>query len=233
MGTKKTPTKRKTTNKKPNLKALKDSIFFEHAAIIVTVIAFILLIPMLFDYMVGDNTGIDGIGNAIAVGFLIKIIRFILVLIFFIINPIRILIKHKAEIGKISQKAKRVGTRVLIALPLVVGVCALFMMTPIYSHIKSYTSDLISGAYTVEKGSYKTPKEFKKQLIARGLYFDDAAAQLQSRLAKNYITDKSANIAPTYYYPTGNMTTMEHDTYYGDDQHSIIPEEADTINDPR
>ena len=233
MGTKKTPTKRKTTNKKPNLKALKDSIFFEYAAIIITVIAFILLMPMLFDYMVGDNTGIDGIGNAVAVGFLIKIIRFILVLIFFVINPIRILIKYKAEISKISQKAKRIATKVFIALPLVVGACALFMMTPIYSNIESRISDFANGAYTVEKGSYKTPKEFKKQLIARGLYFDDDAARLQSRLAENYLSKNPVgNMTAASYYPASNITTMEYDTYYGDYQHAIIPEDADTIRYP-
>lgn len=95
---------------------LKKQIFREYFFVLVSIIYFFVC-PVLADFMLGDNRGIDGIGNAIAVGFLLSGIQLILVLFFFIINPIRIIISYKSQFQEIVSIRKRILYYILIILP--------------------------------------------------------------------------------------------------------------------
>ena len=68
--------------------------------------------------MLGDNRGIDGIGNALAIGFLLSGIELILVLVFFIVNPIRIIISYKSQLQEILSIRKRILYYILVVLPI-------------------------------------------------------------------------------------------------------------------
>lgn len=95
---------------------LKKKIFIEYFYILVSIIYFFVC-PVLADFMLGDNRGIDGIGNALAIGFLLSGIELILVLVFFIVNPIRIIISYKSQLQEILSIRKRILYYILVVLP--------------------------------------------------------------------------------------------------------------------
>lgn len=111
---------------------LKKKIFREYFYILVSIIYFFIC-PVLADFMLGDNRGIDGIGNALAVGFLLGGIQLILVFCFLIINPIRIIISYKSQFQEILSMRKRILYYILVILP------TLYVVTSIvYSFIIEY-----------------------------------------------------------------------------------------------
>ena len=95
---------------------LKKKIFIEYFYILVSIIYFFVC-PVLADFMLGDNRGIDGIGNALVIGFLLSGIELILVLVFFIVNPIRIIISYKSQLQEILSIRKRILYYILVVLP--------------------------------------------------------------------------------------------------------------------
>ena len=58
-----------------NNKKLNNKILFEYLYIIISGIFIVYLLPILADSMIGDNRGLDGVGQALAVVFLLRIIK--------------------------------------------------------------------------------------------------------------------------------------------------------------
>ena len=112
---------------------LKKKIFREYLYILVSIIYFFIC-PVLADFMLGDNRGIDGIGNALAIGFLLNGILSILIFCFFIINPIRIIISYKSQLQEILSIKKRILYYILIILPTLYVITSI-IYTLIIEHI--------------------------------------------------------------------------------------------------
>ena len=90
---------------------LKKKIYREYLYIFVSIIYFFIC-PILANFMLGDNKGIDGIGNALAIMFLLNGILSIFIICFFIINPIRIIISYKSQLQEILSIRKIIGSTV-------------------------------------------------------------------------------------------------------------------------
>ena len=112
---------------------LKKKIFREYLYILVSIIYFFIC-PALANFMLGNNRGIDGIGNALAIGFLLNGILSILIFCFFIINPIRIIISYKSQLQEILSTRKRILYYILIILPTLYVITSI-IYTLIIEHI--------------------------------------------------------------------------------------------------
>ena len=84
--------------KSSNNQSIKKKIFLEYVYIVLIIIIFYILSPFLLEYIVGDNKGIDGIGQILGISLILNIAKYIFIFIFGVINPIRIYIQNKGFI---------------------------------------------------------------------------------------------------------------------------------------
>lgn len=80
---------------------LKKKIILEYIYIVLLVLLEMYFFPVVFDFFLGDNKGIDGIGEALALGFIYNIFLVVMIIFIFIINLILILRTYKNEYKKI------------------------------------------------------------------------------------------------------------------------------------
>ena len=104
-----------------SVQKLKMSIIKEYIWAVGSYFAMLLLAGPLFDLLIGNNKGIDGIGEALVIAYFIRILFCIVLVGFFIINPIRILIKNKKEIAETTPPFKKGLLIAVIILPVVLA----------------------------------------------------------------------------------------------------------------
>lgn len=198
-------------------KRLKNKIIWEYLYIIFMISTLYFLLPFLFDYMIGDNAGIDGIGQALGIVIILRILIYILTIIFMVINPIKILITYKNEIKEIFPKIKKVICIITITIPILFSLLKLFEI-PILNlmfHLKYETG---KNSYTVSPENYKLPIDFYNELKERNLLYNEDTNILMNRLNSNhdcinYIHDGN-NIIPQKCYAKSTMTGISSESYY-------------------
>lgn len=128
----------------------------------------------------------------IFVAFIYEILKYIIAVIWLIINPIRILIFYRLQLKEIVPKIKKVLYIFITVFPIFVGILILFDHS-ISMFIYKLKYDTSWSSYSVDSNDYKTAKEFEKELTKRGLIYNDDYKKLLLKLNKKY------NIGTQYY----------------------------------
>lgn len=181
---------------------LKKKVIREYIYVGCTILVSYLLL-LVTQVLMGDKTGLDYIGEALAIVLLLRLFQAIAVIIFFVVNPIKILISYKSEFKNIVPTAKRVLSIIATLLPVFVSILIIFSI-PIQNYI--FKEKYLTGknAYSLTYDEYKSPNEFKEELDRRGFIYN-ASFEL-SRLNKKYGNfDQSFS---KYYYEEATVMTL-------------------------
>ena len=167
------------------------------------------------DYM-KSVTGWGGVG----VGLYVGIIFFAIILLFFIINPIRILIVCKSELKAILPKIKRVLYYTVVVFPILfVLVTTLLLLINSYLYNQVYYAS--KSSYSVAPKDYKSAKVFEKQLYVRGLLYNEEYRELLLKLNEKYDIQPQLN---EYYYEEASLMTLFSNTFYDSKEEQKIIE---------
>ena len=112
---------------------LKKKVIREYIYVGCTILVSYLLL-LVAQVLMGDKTGLDYIGEALAIVLLLRLFQAIAVIIFFVVNPIKILISYKSEFKNIVPTAKRVLSIIATLLPVFVSILIIFSI-PIQNYI--------------------------------------------------------------------------------------------------
>ena len=206
-------------------KRLKNKIIWEYLYIIFTILTLYFLLPFLYNYMIEDNTGIDGVGQALGALIILRILTYILTFIFMVVNPIKILITYKNEINEIFPKIKKVICIIIITIPILFSLLKLFEI-PISNFMFHLKYETGKNYYIVSPKNYKLPIDFYDELKDRNLLYNDDTNILMNRLNSNhdcinYIHDGN-KIIPQKCYAKSTMTGISSESYYDDISNDII-----------
>ena len=192
-------------------KKLKKKIINEYMYVIFTILILNILLPFLADYMIGDNTGIDGIGQALGIVVILRILKYIITFIVFVINPIRILF---------SSKTKKVIYIIVTILPILFSLL-IILEVPISNYMYSMKYETGKNAYSLTSDEYKTPKDFKIELENRGFIYN--SEDILSRLNGKY-GNNNKNLSKYYYEEASLMPLFTKLDYFSDtkDYNDII-----------
>ena len=196
---------------------IKKEIIIEYALIIATILITIFAYPYLYDFMVGDNTGLDGIGQALGVVIILRVAKYIAMLIFGIINPIRILIVDRHEMKELTSIFKKILCIFIILLPIGIALLTIFENNiSNYQYEKTYMSG--DSEYTVSEEKYKLPSDFYKELEKRGLAYNENTAVLRDKLNADHdcVNYKhiNGNMITQKCYEKSTMVGVKDDHYY-------------------
>lgn len=204
-------------NKSSENRNLNRAIIIEYLLIIFSIIILRSLVPFLYAYIVGDNTGIDGIGQAIVSATILRTIVYVVVFIFFVINPIRILFAHKTEFKDIVPKIKKIIYIIITLLPILYGMFTI-LQRPISNYMYKIKYQTGKNAYTVSPENYKLPIEFYNELKDRGLLYDSNTYRLRNELNADHDCTTyihiNGNIVGQKCYEKSTMVGIEESTYY-------------------
>ena len=147
-----------------------------------------------------------------------------------IVHPIWIMIKYREEFRAISSTLLRVGTYLLTLLPIL-----LFLVYVAYEYFGNAISNYFyhkeyrtgKGAYVREPSEYKTPAQFREELLSRGLLFQKKDDELLSRLNTRCHGSKTGNLSK-YYYTEGSMMPLVKNVFYdGVDYNEILSADSE------
>lgn len=198
---------------------LKKKIIREYIYVGCTILISYLL-PLVALVLMGDKTGLDYIGESLAVVLLLRFLQAIAVIIFFVVNPIKILISYKYEFKNIIPKSKKILSIIITLLPVLISILIIFR-APIENYTfkqKYFTGD---NAYSLTYDEYKSPNEFKEELEKRGFIYNASFELL--RLNKKYGNFDQA--FSKYYYEKATVMTLPtklNDFYDGKDDNNVI-----------
>ena len=186
------------------------SIILEYAIPLVAMVLVKIIAAKIADS--NDQKGIDGIGYALAVVIAMRALMIVIAVVFLVANPIRILVRYRHELAGLVPVIKRILSIVLIVIPLLVSIPVIFEV-PISNFLYDRKYNSGKGAYKAVEENFRSPSDFRVELAARGLYYDDEADML-----RNKMNSKFAGFTPgrfeEYYYAKATMMPIEKDTFY-------------------
>lgn len=180
--------------------------------VIFTILILNILLLFLANYMIGDNTGIDGIGQALGIVVILRILKYIITFIVFVINPIRILFSYKNDFREIFPKIKKVIYIIVTILPILFSLL-IILEVPISNYMYSMKYENGKNAYSLTTDEYKTPKDFKIELEKRGFTYD--SKDILSRLNGKY-GNSNKNLSKYYYEEASLMPLFTKLDYFSD-----------------
>ncbi len=154
-----------------------------------------------------DYKGFEGMGLAIIILFTYLGLNIVLAALFLVANPIRILIKYRQEIAEMASFGKRLGTYLLVGLPIPFSL--IFILR---RHFEEFLFHLLyetgENGYEVPAANYKDPKEFREELRKRQLLFTEEDRKLLNELNQKYDIGK-AHKKEEYYTPAKMQSLQE------------------------
>ena len=154
--------------------AIGTTILREYAAIALALIVMWVVLPLallrLADLIDGKPKAGNQFGSGMLFAVMIPVINLLIAGIFLVANPIRILVKYRALYAAINPLWQRIGWIVLTLLP-VPAVLLFVFPTAVSNFLFRMKYERAKGRYRVAADRYRTPAEFRDELIARGLYF--------------------------------------------------------------
>ena len=190
--------------KRTNLN-LKSKILREYLYIILPIlyyIAFYFMMKFL-------NSKIDG-WTIVLIALPLFVIFCAIILITYIINPIRILIVHKLELKSICSKKKRILCYITVIFPIIFAL-VIALLGPITNYLRNQYYYGSKSAYSVNYNDYKSAKQFEKELYKRGLLYNEESEKLLLELNKKY---DIKNNNKEYYYEEASLMTLFDNTFY-------------------
>ena len=198
-------------------KKLKKKIINEYIYIVLIILILYISLPFLFEYMIGDNKGIDGIGQALAIGILLNIVKYIFTFIFCVVNPIRIFILYKNEIKKISSKVKKNIYTITIFFPILLAIL-IILEVPISNYLYTLKYETGKNDYTISQENYKMPIDFYNELNERKLLFNENTSKIMNRLNGNHNSNNYIHIGEEMIsqkcYAKSLMFGLKNETFY-------------------
>lgn len=196
-------------------KIFRKKIIIEYQIFILYLIFIFFISPTLAESMLGNNTGIDGIGQALAISMLFMAIRYIIALIFLIIKPIRLLISYKNEIKSILPKFKRIIYIIVTIIPILFSLL-IILEVPISNKIYDLKYNTGKHSYSVSYNDYKSAKDFENDLTKRGLIFDENSNIILNKLNEKYKNESDFQISDfkKYYYEEASLMGLSKDFFY-------------------
>ena len=170
---------------------------------LLTIVTFDVFITIMSDYYIDDKFGIDGIGEALAIVIVFRILKYIVTFFVFIINPIRIIIQYKNEFKEINTKCKKNMYIILTLVPIIFSLL-IILEIPISNYMYTLKYETGKNAYSLNYDEYKTPKDFERELDKRGFIYN-AKFDL-SRLNGKY--KNRVNSLPEYYYENASVMPL-------------------------
>ncbi|MBQ6660349.1 MAG: hypothetical protein IJM57_02835 [Lachnospiraceae bacterium] len=164
-----------------------------------------------------ENKNQFGIGMLFAV--MIPILNAIIATLVLVVNPIRILIKYRALLAGIAPLWQRIGWIVLVLLP-VPGVLLFIFPTALSNFLFRMKYERAKGRYRVAPEQYKTPAEFRDELVRRRLYFEEERDRpVYDRMLRKYRSNREFSgycLKNGYYYTPASMMPLDGKTFYDD-----------------
>ena len=182
---------------------IKNVLLNEYLFILLTIVTFDVFITIMSDYYIDDKFGIDGIGEALAIVIVFRILKYIVTFFVFIINPIRIIIQYKNEFKEINTKCKKNMYIILTLVPIIFSLL-IILEIPISNYMYTLKYETGKNAYSLNYDEYKTPKDFERELDKRGFIYN-AKFDL-SRLNGKY--KNRVNSLPEYYYENASVMPL-------------------------
>ena len=198
---------------------LKKKIIREYIYVGCTILISYLL-PLVALVLMGDKTGLDYIGESLAVVLLLRFLQAIAVIIFFVVNPIKILISYKYEFKNIIPKSKKILSIIITLFPVLISILIIFR-APIENYTFKQKYFTGKNAYSLTYDEYKSPNEFKEELDKRGFIYNASFELL--RLNQKY--DNFDQAFSKYYYEKATVMTLPtklNDFYDGKDDNNVI-----------
>ena len=203
------------SNDNKSKKIFKKKIIIEYLIVILYLIFIFFIAPNLSKSMLGNNTGIDGIGQALAISILFRIVEYVIALIFFIIYPIRILISCKNEIKLIMPKIKRISCIIATIIPVLFSLL-IILEVPITNTMYTLKYETGKNPYSVSQDNYRTAEDFQNDLTKRGLIFNENSNILLNKLNEKYKNESGFQISnlKKYYYEEASLMALSKETFY-------------------
>jgi len=209
---------------------LKDQIIIEYILVGIVAVFLWAILPRLMGVLsekhdCGDSH--DGGWESLrhTLGYVLVYYALIIVIsfVFFILNPIRVMIACRSELHAIMPVSKGIAIYLLVALPIPLPLLFLYrVVIEEYFHNKRFNTG--KNAYIVNSDDYKSPKEFCEELKKRGLYFQEADEALLSSLNEKYIHQIEKWNRNNYYTKAAMLPFEEHYDDYFVDARRIDPD---------
>ena len=158
--------------------------------IIEIVLEYVLALFMLFLFpyillymsntMIGDNTGLDSIGQALGVAIILRLFKAHNPLTTTALTEIPVS-RSIADFILINGKVKSIIYIILIFIPIIISLSTIFeVQISNFMYDMKYNSS--TSAYTVKKEDYKSTKDFYNELKKRDLLYSDETKILEDKL---------------------------------------------------
>lgn len=178
------------------------------------------LFPYILLYMsnnmIGDNTGLDSIGQALGVVIILRLFKYAIVLATGIIYPIVIMILYfKSLYRKSISKLKSIIYIILIIIPIIISLSTVFeVQISNFMYDMKYESS--TSTYTVKKEDYKSTKDFYNELKKRDLLYSDETKILEDKLNSDHDCRNYVSGEPGKCYRESAMFGIDKDYFYDD-----------------
>lgn len=195
-------------NKK--VRPLSKELAIEYVLAVATGLVILVIIPLVVEsYLDSRPSGLDNIGEALAVSLLARGAYALLALAFLVVNPLRVFITQRKFINLRYTGSTKALKYFLILFPIVPAIFVVFQV-PISNALYNLKYNYSADGYTVSE--YKTAKDFEKELEKRGLLKNDNTMRLVQQLNKKY--EPNSLKSPQYYYEEPKLMTISDATVY-------------------
>ena len=195
-------------NKK--VRPLSKELAIEYVLAVATGLLILVVIPLAAEsYLDGRPSGLDNIGEALAIVLAARAAYTLLTLAFLIVNPLRVFITQRKYINSRYEGFTKALKYIMILLPIIPALFVVFRI-PISNALYDLKYNYSPDGRTVSE--YKTAKDFEKELEKRGLLNNDNTARLVQQLNKKY--EPGSLNSPQYYYEEPKLTAISDNTVY-------------------
>ncbi len=200
-------------------------IILEYLFVLFMIFLFPHILSNMSDAMVGDNTGLDSIGQALGTIIILRLFKYAILFAVGFIYPIVILITFLKSLYKKSiSKLKTTLYVVLIIIPILISILSLFEI-PISNFLFDMKYNSSTSAYTVKKENYKTTRDFYKELKQRDLLYSDETKELENKLNDGHDCENYDSNIGGKCYRKSTMFGIDENYFYDD------PSKENVINE--
>lgn len=163
-----------TTEEQPNTEEVENPLLQKRITIEYCLLIGVFLIDIVLPYLalfLTSETGLDGIGEALAVAILLRGFKIVFTFFALIVYPIIILVTRKSTYKENTPFDKKKAHVMLIIFPMLFAIPIVFQV-PISNLMYYLKYEIRTNATKVEEKNYKTAKEFYDELESRGFIYD-------------------------------------------------------------
>ena len=210
---------------------MRQIILTEYAIAIFAVLLIMFLLPLMIVRLMGEGQkGIDGLGRALFLVIVLNVSKIVTAFIFLFVNPLRVLIVHRDEIGAIQPLIKRIMCIAAVVLPMLFSLYFIFevRIQNFLFHKKNYSG---KGSYRAEPARFRSSAQFRDELKERGLYADEKTGKLIQLLNCRFM-GVAERLKQKYYYDEATVMTLDEEGFVDDPEAGRICSPGETVLSP-